>query len=347
MRIKLKRLEQQVVVIIGASSGVGRLAALEFGRCGAKVVVSSRGEEALLSLVNEIKEKGGEAISVVADTADAGEVNHVAEEAIRAYGRIDTWVQNAAIPLFANFMETTPEEFKRVIDVNLNGAAYGAMAALNSMYQEGGALIFISSLEAETNMPYQSAYAASKHGMQGMVEVLRLEIKHQQIPVSITNIKPAYINTPFFNHARTKLGVKPKPMHPIYEPEAVVRAICYAATHPIDEINVGGAGTAIIWMKKMAPRLFDFTLSMIAFRGQRSKESKPLNATDNLWNSMPSDSRIHGDFGRMARSWSARIFMMRHPLLRRAALLGMAAAGAAYMMSKRPRKTQPGAPLSY
>lgn len=338
MRYKLKPIQEQVVVIVGASSGIGRLAALEYGRCGAKVVVSSRGEEALLSLVNDIKQQGGEAMLVVADTADASEVHNIATEAIDAYGRIDTWVQNAAIPLYANFIDTTPEEFRRVVDVNLNGAAYGAMAALTVMQESGGALIFISSIDEEVDTPYQSAYVASKHGMKGMIDVLRMELRHQKIPIIVTNIKPAYINTPFFSHARTKMEVKPKPMQPLYEPEAVVKAILYASSHPVTDMTVGGAGAAVVWAKRVAPKLFDLSLSLLAFRGQLTRETKYQNSPNNMWESMQADHRIHGDFGRMARTWSARIFLMRHPLIRRVALLGMAAVGAAYMVSKRPRK---------
>src|ERR671914_1980715 len=170
MSMQLKPIEEQVVVLMGASSGIGRETALRFARKGAKVMISARGEEGLYSLVEEIRAEGGEATAVVADTSDFGQVEAVADRAVEQYGRLDTWVHLAAVGLFATFEQTTSEEFERVIDVNLMGQVYGAMAALPHLKREGrGALIHISSVEAKRSFPLHSAYGASKHGIDGFL----------------------------------------------------------------------------------------------------------------------------------------------------------------------------------
>src|SRR5215203_1706710 len=172
---------------MGASSGIGRETALRFAKRGAKVVVAARSEPGLHSLVDEIRGDGGEATAVVADTSDFGQVKAVADRAVEEYGRLDTWVHHAAVGLFATFEDTTPEEFGRVIDVNLMGQVYGAMAALPHLKREGrGALIHISSVEAKRSLPLQSAYCASKHGIDGFLEVLRVELMREGAPVSVT-----------------------------------------------------------------------------------------------------------------------------------------------------------------
>jgi NAD(P)-dependent dehydrogenase (short-subunit alcohol dehydrogenase family) len=169
--MRLKPVGEQVVVLMGASSGIGRETALRSARKGAKVVVSARGEEGLASLEEEIRRDGGEATYVVADTSEFGQVKAVAERAAEEYGTLDTWVHLAAVGLFATFDETTPEEFARVVDVNLMGQVYGAMAALPHLKREGkGALIHVSSVEAKRSFPFHGAYGASKHGIDGFLE---------------------------------------------------------------------------------------------------------------------------------------------------------------------------------
>src|SRR3712207_2602306 len=166
MSMQLKPVEEQVVVLMGASSGIGRETALRFAKRGAKVVVSARSEQGLDSLVDEIRRGGGGGLAVPAEVTDFEQVKAVADRAVEEYGRLDTWVHLAAVGLFATFEQTTPEEFERVINVNLMGQVYGAMAALPHLKREGrGALIHISSVEAKRSLPFHSAYAASKHGI--------------------------------------------------------------------------------------------------------------------------------------------------------------------------------------
>ena len=204
--MRLKPVEQQVIAVVGASSGTGREAALRFARRGAKVVVSARGESGLRSLVDEISSEGGKAVAVVADVAEFDQVKAIADSAAEEYGRLDTWAHLASVSLFAPLEEITPEEFKRVVEVDLLGQVYGAMAALPHLKREGrGALVHVSSVLARRSVPLQSPYCASKHGVEGFLESLRVELKREGWPIGVTNVLPASINTPFFDKFRTKL----------------------------------------------------------------------------------------------------------------------------------------------
>jgi len=327
--MKLKRIEDQVVVVCGASSGMGREAAIEFAKAGAKVVASARSQEGLSSLCVEIGHFGGEVFATVADVSDYDQVKSIAQKAIDIYGRIDTWVQFAGTALYAPFRETTPEEFKRIVDVNLLGAAYAAMVALPHLSKQGGALIEISSVEAEVGTPYLSAYAASKHGVKGFLDVLRMELKHENVPVSVTNIMPSGINTPFFNHARTKLGVKPMPVRPVYQPETVVHAVLHAAQHPTEDLIVGGGGSFFVWAKRVMPRVTEAFLLRTGFKGQRTAEPKQAQTPDEgLFQPGTADTRIHGDFDSTSRSTSTYTWLQMHRGIKRT-LSGALLAGAA------------------
>ncbi|OKH52111.1 short-chain dehydrogenase [Calothrix sp. HK-06] len=303
--MQLKPINQQVVAVVGASSGIGRVAALQFANRGAKVVVAARSQPGLDSLVEEIHSLGGDATAVVADVSDFEQVKKIAQTAVDTYGRLDTWVHNAAIELYAAFAVTTPEEFKRIIEVNLLGQAYGAMAALPHLKCTGrGALIHVSSIEAKRSIPLQSAYAASKHGVDGFLEALRVELKHEKLDISVTNIMPAGINTPLFNKARTKLGVKPMPTPPIYQPSLVAKAIVEAAERPKRDVVVGDVGKVLLFLQRIAPSLVDAYLLRTGFDSQYTNEPKSENTPDNLFEPVTGYDKIEGDFSNQARSWS-------------------------------------------
>ena len=329
--INLKPINEQVVVVAGASSGIGRATALAFARRGAKVMVSARGEPGLQSLVDEIRQSGGQATSQAADVAVFDEVKALADTAAEVYGRIDTWVHCAAVAVYATFEQTTPDEFKRVIDVNLLGQAYGAMATLPHLRRTGGgALIHISSVEARRALPYHSAYAASKHGIEGFLDAMRMELQHEGAPISVTNIMPASINTPFFDKARTKLGVKPMGVPPIYQPDIVVDAILYAAEHPVRDIVVGGAGKIISTTQRLSPRLMDAMLSRTAFEGQRTEQPKGADAPNSLFEPISGYDRVEGSFSDQALQHSTSNWLDKHPATRDFAL-GAALVGGAVL----------------
>jgi NAD(P)-dependent dehydrogenase (short-subunit alcohol dehydrogenase family) len=331
--MQLKPISEQVVAVVGASSGIGRAAALEFASRGAKVIAAARGEPGLRSLVEEIRLAGGEAEYIVADVADYAQVRAVADRAVELYGRLDTWVHAAAVALYATFEQTTPEEFRRVIEVNLLGQAHGAMAALPHLKRSGrGALIHISSIEARRAFPYHSAYAASKHGVKGMLETLRVELEHEGSPISVTNIMPAAINTPLFNKARTKLGVKPMGLPPIYQPDTVVEAILHAAENPTRDIVVGGSGKLFSTAQRLSPRIVDKMVLRTGFEGQKTGEPKRADAPDNLFEPIAGYDRVTGDFGDQALQRSAATWVDTHPAARDFAIGAGLIAGAALLL---------------
>jgi NAD(P)-dependent dehydrogenase (short-subunit alcohol dehydrogenase family) len=330
--MQLKPINQQVVAIVGASSGIGREAALKFAQRGAKVVVAARSESGLQSLVEEIQRLGGEAMYVIADVSDFGQVKAIADKTVAQYGRLDTWVHAAATGVLAPFENITPEEFQRVIDVSLMGQVYGAMAALPHLKQEGrGALIHISSMEGVRSLPLQSPYSAAKHGVEGFLEALRVELQHEELPISVTSIKPAVINTPYYNKVRTKLGVKPTGIPPYYQPSIVVNAILYAAEHPTRDFIAGDVGRVLDVLQRVSPELVDSILLLIGFAGQRTNEPKSEDAPDNLFAPAPEYDRVKGDFDHLVIPTFLDWFDMNPPL--KWGAVAFAAVGIAALLS--------------
>lgn len=298
--MRLKPLDQQVVVVMGASSGIGRATALAFAARGATVVCSARDEGGLATLVKEIQSKGGKAVAVVAEVADADQMRGVAELAAQELGGIDTWVHLAAVMVHARFEDTTPEEFARVIEVNLLGQIHGALAALPHLRQSGGgSLICVSSVESVVSLPFQSAYAASKHGVKGFLDALRHELRREGANINVVNILPSGINSPLFQKALTRLGVEPRPTAPVYAPELVARAILHAARSPMRDIVVGGGGMALLLAHRLSPSLTDAILQTpVGFESQLTDRPKSPRAPSNLFEPSPvSEARVEGVHG--------------------------------------------------
>jgi NAD(P)-dependent dehydrogenase (short-subunit alcohol dehydrogenase family) len=300
--MKLKPVGEQVVVVMGASSSIGRETALRLAKRGAKMVVAARSEAGLRSLEDDLRELGGEVTTVVADVSEFEQVEAVAQSAVEEYGRLDTWVHLAAVGLFAPFDQTRPEEFRRVLDVDLMGQVYGAIAALPRIKREGrGALVHISSVVGKRSASLQSAYSASKHGIDGFLESLRVELLQEGwSSIAVTNVMPAAINTPFFTKARTKLGVKPKGFPPIYQPGVVADAILYSAEKAPREIVAGGAGKGMLLTQRVSPRLMDALMVRGGFGSQMTDEPKSTTDPDGLFAPMEGQDRTEGEFGEQA-----------------------------------------------
>ncbi len=296
MQIKLKPINEQVIVVFGASSGIGRIAAIDFAGRGAKVVVAARSEEGLKSLVEEIENRGGEAHYLIADAADFQQVKNVADSTFEKFGRLDTWVHSAATFIFAKVEQTEPEEYKRLIEVNLLGQIYGAKAALPYLKKNGGALIHISSVEAWRTVPYQSAYGASKHGINGFVQALRVELAHDEVPVSVSQILPAAINTPIYDKGRNKMPFKPRPVPPIYHPQIVSDAILYAAENPVTDLVAGGAGIGVVLAERFSPALAEWMSRTIGFVGQKGEEKSEGEYAGSLFETVAGFDTIEGRF---------------------------------------------------
>ena len=297
MNSRLKPISVQVAVIFGASSGIGRLTALEMAKRGAKICVAARSVEGLKSLVEEIENDGGNAFYVEADAADFEQVKAVADKCVERYGRIDSWIHAAAAFLFATVEQSDAEEYKRLIEVNLLGQIYGAKAALPHLKERGGALIHVTSVEAIRTAPFQSAYGASKHGVHGFLQVLRVELAHENIPVSVTEILPAAINTPIYEKGRNKMPFKMRPVPPIYHPQVVTDAILYAAENPVRDLVAGGAGLGVVYAERISPKAADFFSETIGFAGQKGGEKDtPEQFKDNLFAPVSGYDTVEGNF---------------------------------------------------
>lgn len=313
-----------VAVITGASSGIGRATALEMSRRGATVVAAARNERALTSLAADMNSGPGPIIAHPLDVTDADAVAALARSTSTQFGRIDTWVNAAAVAMYAAVDETEPAELRRILDVNVVGTANGIRAALPIMEAQGrGTIVNIGSVESRRALPYQSAYAASKHAVKGLTDALRAELAHRDSPVSLVLVMPSAINTPFFRHARSKLGVLPQPFPPVYEPEMVADTIVHVAQHPIPEIVVGGGGKGLAMLERISPRLTDAVLGTRAVGLGQQVTDRPDDGTDNLDAPLDEAGSVHGEWGEMARrrSWYTSAIGL-HPIASRVAAVG-------------------------
>lgn len=332
----MRALNEQVIVITGASSGIGRLTAIEAGRRGAKVVLAARSIEGLASARDEVEAAGGWPLAVPTDVSDYQQVEELGRRAIEQFGQIDTWVNNAGVALYAEFWQHTPEEFRRIVDVNLMGEVYGTMVALRQMRSQGGTIVNVASVEADRALPLHSAYAASKHAIKGFSEALRTELEHAGSPVRVTVIKPASIDTPLFQHARTKLGVAPRPAPPVYDPILVAEAILHAAVHPTRDMTVGGFGAVLGASEVAMPGLLDHQMAVVGYPVQETDEPKTEAAPDNLFAPSPDPLAVRGGWD--GRKASLYMTLQLNPAARRAALGTAALVGFAAARARRSRR---------
>jgi len=316
-------LRDQVVVITGASSGIGRATALRFGKTGAKIVLAARNVVGLQEVADDVRLLGSEALVVPTDVTEWAQVEHLAHAAMAAFGRIDTWVNDAGVGVYATAGETSVEETHQVMQTNFMGVVHGVKAALPYMEkQHSGTIINVGSVESQVALPYNSAYAASKHAIKGYTEALRMELENAHSGINVTLIMPAAMNTPFFNHALSKLGVLPRPAGPVYKPESVAEAIVYAAEHPQRDVYVGGGGMLFGMMERISPTLTDkvMTAGGTMFRAQESE--RPDNGETTLFGTIPETGRVSGDFDHLVKA-NARVSRTLFPAVVVGAIVGL------------------------
>lgn len=300
--MKLKDLKNQVIVVQGASSGIGRAAAKLLAEKGAKVVVSARGENGLKSLVEEITNDGGVAEYFVADVLHIEQIEALGAFAQEKFGNIDTWISTAGSWVTAKFEDHTPEEFQRVIDVNLMGMAKTLWTAIPHLKRnladgaEGASLILVSSMLGQMALPYSSSYNAAKFGMQGMMNSLRIELLQDKVPINLVNIMPFGTNTPIYNTGLSKIGSVPKPAPPIVQPELVAELIAHAAAHPSRDLY--GSSHAFIFDKayQMFPDLLDKVLAVASTKEAQSTANLRTSEEANNLFSVVEDFRVRGDY---------------------------------------------------
>jgi len=296
-----KPLAEQVVVVTGASSGLGRAIARGAGERGAKVVVTARNGEALDNAVREIEAFGSEAIAVPADHAIQDEVGQVVEQTLDRFGRIDTYVANAIVTVMSEVGDLKPDELRRVVDVDFFGMVYGYWASLPHLRESHGTFVHVSSALAYRGIPLQAAYCASKAAGRAFLESARVELQKHGVPVDVSLVLPGAINTPQFDRSRQRIGFQPQPVPPIYEPEPFAQAVLHCCEHPVRELPVGWGAQKLLWGQKLSPRAGDFILRRTGWKGQHTGEPKPVDAPDNLYETLPGDPGAHGRFDDQAR----------------------------------------------
>jgi NAD(P)-dependent dehydrogenase (short-subunit alcohol dehydrogenase family) len=329
----------QVVVVTGASGGVGRAVAQAFGRRGAAVGLLARGEAGLGGAADDVRAGGGKALEVPVDVADAAAVQSAADRVETELGPIDVWVNVAFTSVFAPFMQIDPEEFQRVTDVSYLGYVFGTRAALTHMLPRNrGAIVQVGSALAYRGIPLQTAYCGAKHAIQGFNEALRCELLHDKSGVSTTMVQLPAVNTPQFDWVRNKLAHKAQPVPPIYQPEVVARTVLYAADHPRRrEYWCGETTAATLIANAIAPGLLDRYLAKTGFQSQQTPDPNGPGAPENLWEPVDgangSDHGAHGRFDDKAHAHSPQAWLSRHHGIASTAA-AVAAAGALRLLNR-------------
>jgi NAD(P)-dependent dehydrogenase (short-subunit alcohol dehydrogenase family) len=320
-----------VVVVTGASAGVGRATVREFARRGADVGLLARDTEGLDAAAKEVEATGRRAVAVLADVADPDQVEAAAERIEHELGPIQVWVNNAMTSVFAPFAEIEPEEFRRVTEVTYLGYVYGTKAALRRMLpRDRGAIVQVGSALAYRGIPLQSAYCGAKHAIQGFTESLRAELYHDKANVRLTMVQMPALNTPQFDLVLSKLPHKAEPVPPIYQPEVAARAVVWAATHRRRQLWVGGSTAATLVANKLAPGLLDRYLGRTGYRSQQTHQPRDPDRQANLWASVPGDHGAHGRFDDRAHPRRPELWATTHR-----GWVGLAAAGLAGLAALR------------
>lgn len=304
---------RKVVVICGASAGVGRATAVEFARSGATVALLARGAKGLAGAKAEVEAVGGTAWVHTVDVADAQQVDYAAAQIEAELGPIDIWVNNAMVTVLSPVSKMVAEEYRRVTEVTYLGTVHGTCAALRHMRSRNrGVIVQVGSALAYRAIPLQSAYCAAKFACRGFTDSLRVELQHEQSAIHITTVHLAAFNTPQFDWARTRLDKQPQPMPPIFQPEVAARGIVWASGQRRREVCVGFPAVKAIWGNKFFPIVADYKLKKDGYQGQQDDEPLPPNRPDNLFEPLDRDMGSHGRFDSEARDHSRQLWMTMH-----------------------------------
>ena len=316
----------EVVVVTGASAGVGRATVKEFAKAGAHIGLLARGREGLEGAARDVESAGGKALILPTDVADSQQVEAAAQAVEERLGPIDVWVNDAMTTIFAPFREISPEEYKRATEVTYLGAVYGTMAALKRMLtRDRGTIIQVGSALAYRSIPLQAPYCGAKSAIRGFTDSLRCELLHDRSHVHITMVQMPGLNTPQFNWCKTRLPRHPQPVPPVYAPEVAARAIVWAAHHPPRELYVGGSTVKAIQGNKVAAGLLDYYLAKTAYSGQQTDEPVDPDRPSNLFAPVPGDHGAHGSFNAIERPCSYEYWATTHRSWFGLAGLGIAA----------------------
>jgi NAD(P)-dependent dehydrogenase (short-subunit alcohol dehydrogenase family) len=335
--------QSRVVVVTGASAGVGRATAVEFGRRGDRVALLARGIKGLEAAAREVEQAGGTALPVVTDVAEYDQVEAAAARVEEELGPIDVWVNNAFSAVFAPFTKITMDEFHRTTDVTYLGYVHGTKAALDRMLpRDRGAIVHVGSALAYRGIPLQSAYCGAKHAIQGFYESVRCELLHDRANVHTTMVQLPAVNTPQFDWVLNRLPEHPQPVPPIFQPEVVAKQIVYAADHPQRrEYVVGGSAVATIFGNRLAAGVLDRYLAFTGYQSQQTGEPAKAGSPANLWE--PADAAegrdfgAHGSFDESATRFSLQGWLTRTGLSPAIVNLGAAVVAGTKMVAAEPK----------
>jgi short-subunit dehydrogenase len=348
MKPTLKPLRDQVIVITGASSGIGLTTARMAAKRGATVVLSLRNEDALRHIASDLADKGHKVSFVVADTARETDMRNLAERALEQHVRVDSWINNAAVPLYGELLTTPLQDQRQLFDINYWGVVHGSLAGVGIMSRNGGALINIGSILSDVPVPLQGAYVASKHAVKGFTDTLRIELARRNAPISVTLIKPGSIDTPFTEHARNHLPRAPITPPPRYAPHNVAEAILHACENPVRDMYVGGGAPAMALMRQLAPGLYDWLSRRFLYEAQMT--DRPPNSDADMRDNLYAPKADGAERGRVTdgsvKETSLYTQMRLHPVLSWT-LLGGAALVASRLASGRQTRRLPRAGLPW
>lgn len=322
MNLKLKRLSDQVIVITGASSGIGLVTARMAANRGARVVLNARNEEALRRVTEDINASGVKASYVVGDVARLQDVQRIASEASTRFGGFDTWVNNAGVSIYGHMLDQSLEDQRRLFDTNYWGVVHGSMVACAHLRERGGALINVGSVLSDVAIPIQGTYCASKHAVKGYTDALRMELEEEGAPISVTLIKPSAIDTPYTRHAKNLMPVEPMNPPPVYAPETVAEAILHCAENPERDVTVGGGGKVLAEAGSLVPQLTDKVIGAMMFDVQKSDQPRPANRDDSLY-TPSADGEERGDYPGHVMESSIYTKATLHPILAGSLIAGL------------------------
>lgn len=329
MKSPMKPVGDQVIVITGASSGIGLRTAQMAASQGARVVLVARNEEALRNIAEQISGDGGRVTYAVADVADPDAVLQAAKVALDNFGAIDTWMNIAGVGIHGDSQDVPLNEARRLFDTNFWGVVHGTRIAVTMMGHRGGQIINMGSVESERAMPYHAFYSASKHAIKAYTEAVRMEIEKRGFPIAVSLIKPASINTPFMDHVENHLsnGQAPSYMAPVYSVDIAARAILECATHPRRDLTIGGSGRTIELLERTVPSVLDAFLKRWGFAAQERSE-RPTGHDSNLYSPFGLEGETDGSYDGRVREVSVSTAAVSHPAMSVLLAMGMAAIGA-------------------
>ncbi|MBW3634865.1 MAG: SDR family oxidoreductase [Armatimonadetes bacterium] len=328
----------QVVVITGASAGIGRATAIRFAQDGAKIALLARGRAGLEGAKRDVEAAGGQALIIPTDVSDAEAVEAAAQRVEDELGPIDVWINSAMCSVFSPVKEMTPEEYRRVTEVTYLGYVYGTLAALKRMLpRDRGAIVQVGSALAYRGIPLQSAYCGAKHAIQGFCDSLRTELMHDKSNVHLTMVQLSAFNTPQFEWVQSRLPGRAQPVPPIYQPEIAAEGIHWAALHERRELIIGFPSVRAIIGNKIVPEFADWVLSRMGYKSQQTSEPEDPQRPHNLWQPVDDerDFGTHGRFDEQSRTVSPQLFGTTHRRLLTLIGAGLAAAGLVSLLGKR------------